>query len=110
MPDLSLAVTVSVNGHGIRLTERQWAHIVESHDYMAGNLEKVMETISDPEIVVEGDGGESLALRLYAETNITRKTVVAVFRDNPDGFVITAFMTSEPDRITRKRSILWKRK
>ncbi len=108
MADLTLAVAVSVNGNTIRLTERQWAHIVESHDYMAGNSDKVTETISAPEIIVEGDEGAALALRLYPLTNITRKTCVAIYRDKPDGFVITAFMTSQPERITRKRRTLWK--
>ncbi len=109
MTDPSLDVAISLSGNTIRLTTRQWAHVVESHDYMAGNLDKLVETVSDPEIIVAGDEGESLALRLYAQTNITRKTMVAIFRDDPDGFIITAFMTSQPERIIRKRKILWKR-
>ena len=32
-----LAEVVSVRGHRIRLTLRQWLHISENHDYMAGN-------------------------------------------------------------------------
>jgi hypothetical protein len=43
---------------------------------MAGNLEKVMETIAEAEAILEGDAGESLALRFYPRTNITRKTIV----------------------------------
>jgi hypothetical protein len=32
-----LAEVISVRGHRIRLTLRQWLHISENHDYMAGN-------------------------------------------------------------------------
>ena len=36
MPDDVLQTATSVFGHTIRLTARQWAHITEAHDYMAG--------------------------------------------------------------------------
>ena len=105
----TLAIALSVHGHHIRLTERQWTHIVDSHDYMAGNRDKVLETLEEPEIVVEGDEGASLALRLYPATNITRKTMVVVYRDERDGFVITCFLTSRADKIVRGRRTLWRR-
>jgi hypothetical protein len=98
---------VSVQGNAIRITAQQWAHTVEAHDYMAGNLDKVIETIAEPSRVVAGSGGEVLALRGYDSTNITRKTAVVVYRDEPDGFMITSFFTSRPDKIERKREILW---
>ena len=44
-----LAEVVSVHGHRIRLTLRQWLHISENHDYMAGNRTLVLETIADPD-------------------------------------------------------------
>jgi len=107
--DTALAETVSWNDHLIRVTSRQWAHIVEAHDYMAGNLDKVLETLADPDSLAEGEAGATLALRLYAETNIPRKAVVVVYRDEADGFVITSFMTSRPDRIARRRAVTWTR-
>jgi len=93
---------ISFHGNTIRLTIKQWMHIVDSHDYMAGNMDKVLETLAEPLDVIEGKIGETLALREYAKTNITRKTVVVVYRDEPDGFVITAFFTSKPEKIRRK--------
>jgi len=43
-------------------------------------------------------------LKHYDKTVITEKYTVAVYKEitQEDGFVITAFMTSEPGRITRK--------
>jgi hypothetical protein len=97
----------SIIGNNIRLTAQQWAHIIEAHDYMAGNLDKVMETVAEPTQVFRGQFGESLALRPYQSTNITRKTAVVAYRDEPDGFIITAFFTSRPERIQRNRVLLW---
>jgi hypothetical protein len=42
-----MRVTISKNGIPIRLTYKQWAHIVDSHDYMAGNIDNVMGSAQD---------------------------------------------------------------
>jgi hypothetical protein len=68
-----LAEVVSVRGHRIRLTLRQWLHISENHDYMAGNRLLVLETIADPDELVAGESGEILALRAYPQTNLTSR-------------------------------------
>ncbi len=102
-----LETTKSVSGKAIRLTLKQWFHIVESHDYMAGNIDKIMETVSSPDCIVEGLKGELLALKYYDETNITQKYCVVVYReDKEEGFIITAFLTSRPGTIKR-RGVVW---
>lgn len=106
MDDVLHRVT-SVYGHVIRITARQWAHVTEAHDYMSGNMDKVLETLAQPSRIIEGERGESLALRSYESTNITRKTAVVVYRDEADGFLITAFFTSRPDKIEKRGAILW---
>jgi hypothetical protein len=40
-----IEVVVSKNGVPIRLTYQQWSHITENHDYMAGCLDLVLETL-----------------------------------------------------------------
>src|SRR4029434_5201459 len=92
-----LAEVVSVRRHRIRLTLRQWLHISENHDYMAGNRPLVLETIADPDDLLAGEAGETLALRAYTQTNLMAKTAVVVYRDEPDGFIITAWFTSSTD-------------
>jgi hypothetical protein len=72
-------------------------------------LDKVLETLAEPSRIVEGQAGETLALRDYEQTNITKKTSVVVYRDEPDGFVITAFFTSKPQKIEKRGRILWTR-
>jgi hypothetical protein len=104
-----LQTAASVKGNVIRITTKQWAHVTEAHDYMSGNMDKVLETIGEPSRIIEGERGEYLALRDYDSTNITRKTAVVVYRDEPSGFVITAFFTSRPDKIERKGKRIWSR-
>jgi hypothetical protein len=102
-----LQTAISVKGNTIRVTTRQWAHITEAHDYLAGSLDLVLETLAEPERVIGGERGEALALREVESTPISRKTVVVVYRDEPDGFVITAFLTSKPEKIERKGAVIW---
>jgi hypothetical protein len=104
-----LAEVFSVRGHRIRLTLRQRVHIIDNHDYIAGNRELVLETMADPDELVEGEAGETLTVRLYPQTNLTAKTAVVAYRDEPDGFVITAWLTSRPDRVQAKRVRVWRR-
>lgn len=68
----------SLLNNWIRLTLNQWTHITETHDYMVGNRELVMETVADPDEVLKGRYGESLAMRAYQQTNLTAKTAVVV--------------------------------
>jgi hypothetical protein len=104
-----MEIAVSRNGIPIRISDERWTHVVEAHDYMAGNLELVIETIEDPDDLVAGSKGELIALRHYEATVLSEKYVVGVYREfSDDGFLITAFMTSRPDTILR-RGILWQK-
>ena len=101
---------VSKKGIPIRITDERWIHVVESHDYMAGNLDMVVETVEDPDYIVAGRKGEVIALRHYETTSISEKFVVVVYPElTDDGFLITAFMTSQPETILRK-GILWRKR
>ncbi len=104
-----MEVPVSKNGKSIRITDERWTHVVESHDYMAGNRDLVVETVEDPDTIVMGRKGELIAFRYYLETSISAKHVIAVYRElEDDGFLITAFMTSAPETILRK-GVLWQK-
>lgn len=102
--------TLSAFGKPVRLTFRQWAHITESHDYMGGNIDKVLETLGNPDYVVKHGTGELITVKHYAKTNITEKYCIVVYREFRDaGFVITAFFTSKPETIKRKGRIIWQK-
>ena len=110
MTENTLSITRVISGASIRITYQQWAHILENHDYMAGNLDLVLETLSEPDFIAKGWRDELIAMRHYAKTCITKKDVVVVYKElsEHDGFVITAFLTSKPQKIL-KRGILWQK-
>jgi len=60
MPDDILYTVTSRFGHLIRITARQRAHVAEAHDYMSGNIDKVLETLAEPDRIVTGKQGESI--------------------------------------------------
>lgn len=102
--DIVTPVVQSRGGVPIRLTAERWTHIVEEHAELAGRREEVLETVTDAERVVEGQGGELLAVRSMEE----RRAMVVVYRevDQSDGFIITAFLTRRLASIDRRQQ-LW---
>lgn len=71
-------------------------------------MEIILETVNTPDIVVKGVNEELLARKHYKKTNITEKSSVVVYKGDDDGFIITAFFTSQPERI-RKRVTVWQK-
>lgn len=101
-----MEVARSKNGVPIRLSDERWTHIVEHHDDVAGYRDDVLETLEDPDAVARGKFGELLATKAIGAT-----TLVVVYREltRADGFVITAFFTTQPERI-RRRGIVWQKR
>jgi hypothetical protein len=101
-------VASSRSGVPIRLTDERWRHVVARHPEMDGQLEMVIETLSDPDMIQQGDRGELLAVRFFERTPLTRKHLVVAYReiDGVDGFVLTAYFTRRP---SAQRVTLWKR-
>ena len=96
------------NGVPIRLTEERWQHVVHRHPDMETQRERVVETLTKPDMIQEGDFGTFLAVRLYPKTPLTRKYLVVVYREtsSEDGFVLTAYLASQ---LSAWRGTLWKR-
>lgn len=105
----TIQICLSRNKISIRLTYKRWAHIVEAHDYMSGNLDLVFESIEDPDYIVKGWTDELLALKHYKSTSISEKYVVVIYKEQgTDGFIITSFMTSSHEKLI-KRGIIWQK-
>jgi len=104
-----ISTVISKNGKELRLTAERWSHIVEAHDYMAGNQDLVFETLENPDYIVGGGQGEFIALKHYKKNIYLGKGVVVIYKEKEkEGFVITAFMTSEPERIIKK-GVIWRK-
>ena len=98
---------LSHDGVPIRLTNERWQHIARRHPEMDILRERVLETISQPNQIQEGDDGTLMAIRFYTKTPLTSKYLVVVYREvkPDDGFVLTAYLAS---RLSARRKILWK--
>jgi len=98
-----------VHNRWIRLTDERQEHIEVDHPEMSGQIDKIQETLLNPDIIVRSrtDPDVELFYRHYDITPVTEKylcVVVKVLSD--DVFIITAYFT---DKIKRGE-ILWKRK
>ena len=68
-----IGTVFSKNGNEIRLTAERWSHIVESHDYMAGNQDLIFETLEAPDFLVSGGQDELIAIKNHKKTSIPKK-------------------------------------
>lgn len=102
-----MAIVRSVNNVPLRLTEERWTHVRARHPEMSDQFERVLETLSQPDIVQQGDRGELLAIRRYPDTPLTEKYIVVAYREvsERDGFVLTAYLTNE---LSPRRRVVWK--
>ncbi len=87
-----MVIVQSKNDVAIRLTRERWTHIVERHPEMDGQRQRALETVSNQEMIQEGDFAEYLAIRFYHETPLTSKFLVVVYKEiaRTDGFILTA--------------------
>jgi hypothetical protein len=97
---------VSVSGKRIRLTDERWRHIERRHPELRGSRENVLEAVRDPNFVVKGRYGEALAVRSPAIGRSGICLVVVYRESSKDGFIITAFLTSDV-RDLEQRERLW---
>ena len=74
---------------------------------MENQRDKVIETISGPELIQAGDFGEVLAVRFYSDTPLMEKHLIVVYREVSDqeGFILTAYFTRRP---SKRRKVLWR--
>lgn len=103
-------ITYSINKIPIRLTDERWNHIVENHNDIAGYLYDILDTVSEPAYILEGDKDELWALRFLSK----EKVFLVIYKESKemhDGFIITAFITAfittKVKKLLRRR-ILWR--
>ena len=107
--ELIFGVTRSVSGKNIRLTLKQWSHITESHNNMAGNVDKIMETVNSPDFIVESSYDRLMAVKFYPKTSIGKKHCIVIYKEtNNKGLIITAYLTKNIKKI-EKRGIKWRK-
>jgi hypothetical protein len=98
----------SKNNRLIRLTDERIKHISINHPETKDYISWILETIENPDLIIAGDFGELLAIRLYEKTPVTYdKYLMVVYKEtsNLDGFILTAYFSRS---INKTRRIVWK--
>jgi len=88
----------------VRLDEARWKHVLE-HPEMANQLDKLNETLIDPDEVRRSmyDASVWLFHKLYTKTSVTTKYFLIVVKvSKKEGFIVTAFYA---DRMKRSKAI-----
>jgi hypothetical protein len=103
-----MRIVKSVAGVPIRLTAERTEHIERRHPEMSGESDRILEALSSPDYVQEGDSATLIAVRHYPQTPLTEKYCCVVYREltEEDGFVLTAYFTNRP---AEWRHIVWTR-
>jgi hypothetical protein len=75
---------------------------------MNSQRDLVLETVTEPDLIQQGDFGELIAIRFYKRTPLTSKYLVVIYKEvmDTDGFIITAYYATKP---SERRKTVWKR-
>jgi hypothetical protein len=96
-----------LQGYQFGLTPERLQHIERRHPEMLGQEERILEVVSAPDLVQEGDSATLIAVKHYSKTPLTEKYCAVVYRElrEEDGFVLTAYFTAKP---SERRKAVWK--
>jgi len=95
------------DGNLIRLTHVQWLHIVFFHPEVEGELDKVEQTLKEPEMVVEGATSDTkVCYKMFRTTPVSKKYLAIVVKIlDGEGFIMTSYFTKR----IRRGKVLWKK-
>ncbi len=100
---MDIASTISKNGTVIRLTEERWKHICMMHPSLTDKQKQVLKTVKNPNYIFKGRAEELLAVFVLSR----RSYIVVVYRESGnDGFIITAFETTDKLWLFKKE-LIW---
>ena len=108
----TLAIVKSKSGAHIRLTVKQWEHIVTARPELGEFMKQILDAVENPDEVLEPP--PKVKPQLHAIKRIPRlsevglsRNLVVVFREisSREGFIITAFPIS--DRRKNRMYRLW---
>jgi len=92
----------------IRLTDERWQHIEGCHPEMTEQLNRIKETLQEPDKIVRSrsDSEAELFYRFYPVTPVTRKYLCVVVKVvSEDAFIVTAYYTDA----VKKGAVLWEK-
>jgi hypothetical protein len=100
----------SPDGAILRLTERCWKHIATEHPEVKPYLTRILRTVEEPDLIASGATGELKAIKWFEDLHVGSKHLVVVYRktNGKEGFIVTAYVTSDLERVSR-RGVLWRK-
>jgi hypothetical protein len=79
----------------IRMTEKQFSHIINEHPEMMNKLEHIKDVLLWPDKIIKSPRDETARYYFRHEKNRKVFLIVVVKYLNGDGFVITAFISTK---------------
>ena len=100
-----IGIAISKNDIAIRLTKERWSHITTAHlEIEPQDSSEALQIVEDPDLIFKGDTDELLAVKKMSGK---KKWFVVVYKEtNKDGFILTAYVTTD-ERWLFKRKVLW---
>ena len=101
-----MLTTKSKNNVKIHLRQERWEHIISRHPEMSSHQSEIMETVQNPDMILEGGKDELLAIKFYEKTSKGKKYLQVAYKEVTAnyGFVVTAMLLK---KVTKNRRILW---
>jgi hypothetical protein len=98
-----MEIVTSKGGVRIRLTMSAGFTLSRTTMTWPDIMMRFLGTVEDPDLILRGYGGARIAVKAFGR----RKYLMVIYREvgGKDGFIITAYFTSEVSR----RRILWRR-
>ncbi len=84
---------IDKTGRKIRLTDRQWGHMVKKHQYIEKYLDEIKEILRLPDKLVDYSLDKGYYYRNYKYLKHPNRFILVIVRYlNGEGFVITAYL------------------
>ena len=83
-------------GREIKLTKRQWKHVIKRHPYMEKYLEEIKETLKIPDKLIIKLYNKGYYYKNYKYLKKPNKFILVVVKYlNRDGFVMSAYFVDK---------------
>ena len=100
--------TTSINGIEVRLHDDVLERIYRKHGELRALESLILKTVNEPDLILRGHNNELLVMKYYGTTPLGAKVMVVVYREDKL-LIITAFLTSDPSKLLKKRERVWQR-
>lgn len=89
----NLFEVVDKSGRKVRLTDKQWKHIMKRRPYMQNYLEEIKETLTYPDKLIERPHKKGYYYKKYKFLKKPNQFILVIVKYlNGEGFIITSYL------------------